>query len=1040
MLIQRVEIQNFLKHRARKNGAGEVGPVEIDFRSSPLWLIHGPNGAGKSAIFDAITFALFGKHRGSGSRDSKLHRLINDDADRAEINLEIELGGHRYLVQRTITRKGRKGKNKKSDTAEAWGIVRQWIGDDWKAVPNTEKRVEEWVEKHLRMSYETFVSAVLLRQGEADMFLKAKPAERKTRLLELLDLEFYERLGEAANHRQTEWRKDRDRFQKEIERLQPVTQADIDAQKEKIDAMEKTVKEAKDALVEKEAKLTGANRAANLTSTIEDKEMQRRADAKIMAKAEQIESDARRYRELQVTLPILDNLWDARRRLAEEEKQTKHLEESLAKLNGDLSSLTSELKRAHQEDESARTALSNASERLAKVTKDQSKSSEQLKQLEQIEDFERKIREAQERLTPYHVLLKEAEEIERCAHRYDLLRQAVPLLQVLKEAQAELGVAQAGLTATRSGLAQHEQAARLAAAEEKKWLTATDTAAKEHEATQASLDELRTKLSLIRDRLDKRNKITGKEECPVCGSALDTDDVRLRLDGERTHWQQELLNLEAQEKSIHGELRRKDKTKRQAQTQLNDMREAARRTDSQLAVGRRDLENSQAAVVKAQKVAEREKNKTGEWADQLDQLLNLEAECKQLAPAPERLRKLQLARQENSAITAVISSHSEQLEGFPKWSSGERDQLRIQAGNAAKAVEDCQREVNARETKATESRLCSSELVERHRKLESEINVQRSRLTDSQSRKQQAGHEFARRQKALPPTWTDHSACKDETALHSLKNELNRLRLAEKAESRLTEAQKRHNEIAGAMKELTRELDKIPAEHRCPVATAEAECNVARKSKQRAETDLNNLNVELAALSHKKKAYDDRQVERDNAEKELGYYNRLVTAFGRNGLQAAVVKTAQEAVTRNANATLGRLSGGTWQVELEENELKTELEILARDLSQPSAPLRPFAYLSGGEKFRVAISLAVAVGQSVSGGRTVDTLIIDEGFGALDEVNRGLLISELSRLSEEVLQGGRVIVVSHQDDVCEEFASRYHVFEDSNGDVQLQAS
>lgn len=239
---------------------------------------------------------------------------------------------------------------------------------------------------------------------------------------------------------------------------------------------------------------------------------------------------------------------------------------------------------------------------------------------------------------------------------------------------------------------------------------------------------------------------------------------------------------------------------------------------------------------------------------------------------------------------------------------------------------------------------------------------------------------------------------------------------------------------------MTLELDDIVAEHRCPVAKAEAECSTAKDSSQEAERALANSNVEFAALSQKKHSYDQRQHDRNKAEQELGYYLKLVAAFGRNGLQAAVVKTAQEAVTRNANATLGRLSRGIWQVELEENEQKTELEILARDLSQPSAPLRPFAFLSGGEKFRVAISLAVAVGQSVAGGRTVDTLIIDEGFGALDEVNRGLLISELSRLSEEVLQGGRVIVVSHQDDVCEEFASRYHVFEDSNGDVRLQPS
>ncbi len=59
--------------------------------------------------------------------------------------------------------------------------------------------------------------------------------------------------------------------------------------------------------------------------------------------------------------------------------------------------------------------------------------------------------------------------------------------------------------------------------------------------------------------------------------------------------------------------------------------------------------------------------------------------------------------------------------------------------------------------------------------------------------------------------------------------------------------------------------------------------------------------------------------------------------------------------------------------------------------------------------------------------------MIDEGFGALDEVNRALLVSELRRLSEDVLQGGRVVVVSHQEDVCEEFGSRYRISKDASG-------
>jgi exonuclease SbcC len=1038
MLIQRVEIKNFLNHR--DNGAGVGGLVEIDFRSSALWLIHGPNGAGKSAIFDAITFALFGKHRGSGSKEGKLYRLINDDADQAEINLEIELNDHRYLVQRKITRKGRKGNNGKREGAEAWGIVRQWIGDDWKAVPNTEKRVEEWVQEQLRMSYDTFVSAVLLRQGEADTFLKAKPADRKTRLLELLDLEFYERLGEAANHRQTEWRKERDRYQKEIERMTAVTQADIDEKKANIKALEKTFARAQKDLAKKDAKLIDARRAATLTSTIRGKERQRHDDAEIMAKADQILSNALRYRELQLALPLFNNLWDARQRVSEEESQIKGLQETLATLRVDQTRSVAQLDDARVREERAGLAFSVANGKRDQAAKEQLRRSEHLRQLQQIETLDRQIEETRCRVQPSLAILKEASEIERLAGRYEVLRNVVPLLQALNDADVELVEAKANITRTESSLTEREQAATTAAAEETKWRETGDAAATRYEETQVTLNQLRQKLSILCERLNARNSITGQEECPVCGSSLDNAEVRSRLEHERSHWRKEVLAFESEEKSFIAELAIQKKNKSHALARLTEASQSSRRADSEVAVGRGDRNAAHSAVIRAEKLVVLAKERSGEWDGKADQLLSLKAEFEQLTGAPERVPDLQRAQQEEAAAVAVIKTYQGQLAGFPNWSFSERETVRLHAAESEKAVDECQSEVTTCEAEAKESKVIFAEIEGRHRNLENTINVDVSRLTDSQSRKQQADRELLRRQEALPPTWKDHSASADKTVLDNLQNEFERLSQAEAEERQLRAAQTRSDEIAGAIRALTLELDGIDAEHRCPVPKAEAECTAAKNSRQEAERALANCNLELAALSQQKNTYDERQHDRDKAEQELGYYLKLVAAFGRNGLQAAVVKTAQEAVTRNANATLGRLSRGLWQVELEENEQKTELEILARDLSQPSAPLRPFAYLSGGEKFRVAISLAVAVGQSVTGGRTVDTLIIDEGFGALDEVNRGLLISELSRLSEEVLQGGRVIVVSHEDDVCEEFANRYHVFEDSNGDVQLQPS
>ena len=135
---------------------------------------------------------------------------------------------------------------------------------------------------------------------------------------------------------------------------------------------------------------------------------------------------------------------------------------------------------------------------------------------------------------------------------------------------------------------------------------------------------------------------------------------------------------------------------------------------------------------------------------------------------------------------------------------------------------------------------------------------------------------------------------------------------------------------------------------------------------------------------------------------------------------------------------MARLSDGRWQIDLQENETKTELAILARDLRQSGSNSRLFESLSSGEKFIVAISLAVAIGQSIYGGRTVDSLVIDEGFGSLDDDKRPLMVNELKRLSEDILQGGRVIVVSHQNDVCESFDSRYHIYRDEDNHAQVE--
>ncbi len=87
------------------------------------------------------------------------------------------------------------------------------------------------------------------------------------------------------------------------------------------------------------------------------------------------------------------------------------------------------------------------------------------------------------------------------------------------------------------------------------------------------------------------------------------------------------------------------------------------------------------------------------------------------------------------------------------------------------------------------------------------------------------------------------------------------------------------------------------------------------------------------------------------------------------------------------------------------------------------------AFLSGSQRFRVSVALALGIGRFATrgGGSRLEAVIIDEGFGALDKIGRGEMIDELQMLGQELQ---RVILVSHQEEFFEAFPNRYLIEND----------
>jgi DNA repair exonuclease SbcCD ATPase subunit len=142
-----------------------------------------------------------------------------------------------------------------------------------------------------------------------------------------------------------------------------------------------------------------------------------------------------------------------------------------------------------------------------------------------------------------------------------------------------------------------------------------------------------------------------------------------------------------------------------------------------------------------------------------------------------------------------------------------------------------------------------------------------------------------------------------------------------------------------------------------------------------------------------------------------------VALLGKTELQGRLLTDATTGVEAYANDTLVRISGGTLEIVLrrEDGRDGSSLDIFVQDRASALEPLE-VAFISGSQKFRVAVALAAGLGQYLGGGTSIRSLIIDEGFGSLDADGRQRMIHELRALAEHL---DRIIVVSHQEDFAD---------------------
>ena len=155
-----------------------AGEEIVDFtllKDKKIFLITGPTGAGKTTIFDAISFAIYGKASG-GDRESENFRSDFAEEDRITyVELSFLLKGKEYYIKRIPQqlKKKRKGDGYTEQKSDAELISPE--GKVYTGVTEVNKKIQEL----FGISYEQFKQIVMIPQGEFRELLSSNSKDRE---------------------------------------------------------------------------------------------------------------------------------------------------------------------------------------------------------------------------------------------------------------------------------------------------------------------------------------------------------------------------------------------------------------------------------------------------------------------------------------------------------------------------------------------------------------------------------------------------------------------------------------------------------------------------------------------------------------------------------------------------------------------------------------------------------------------------------------------------------------------------------------------
>ena len=974
--------------------------------NEPIFLITGKTGSGKSTLFDAITYALYNKTTG-GKDIASLRTKTALDKDKTQVNFDFELSGKKYRIERTLAYLKAGNKNLTSGKV----ALMQYTDEKLEVIASKEQEVKEKVEELIGLDDKQFCQIIILPQGKFKEFLLSKSSEKKETLRSLFNTYFYQKFVEQLQEQAKKL--DSSHKQKEKELITRFEQFDIEEELTKfeylkdenfeeilsiIHSQEETIKNEKKELLKLERSFSKEKEKFIELSKLNDKFIQLKNNKLELANLSEKEDY---YKSLRLEVEKLKELQKSKDKIIEY-STLLNKQSQLRKLEKDLLIDTDKYKLDLENNKKLQLELNAQKDNIEELRKE----------TVDYKFFYNNFNELNSAKANIEIYSKTLEEL---ALKKETYKELDSRLKVSKEGYLEdieeKTILESSIGKLKLEILKKEQDVekleeynnKLAEVSEKSFKLTLDK--KQLEELEVEKKKLEQEVILLNKNKEQEVlngfllKLHEGDECPLCKQKIE-------------HLP-EIPSLEAVDESIEKSLQKVNKDTIQLETLIKKDEEEIERISALL----KTLEDT---------INFKAKEELSQLEDELKtDNLKLTDISKAIKISEDKIKGL---NQEIEELSELFKNEDEikqkHLEAKNKIEQFEKN-VKIELDEFADYYEKIQSQVEDFDNRCNVQQNNSNELLIRKTKLETEQKNNKTNLL-----------EVSKRIENIIESFSDSKLNKYYITLEMAEEDIAELVKLEEFESQINKFEDAKKIIVNNIEKLVEELEEIE----------QPDLEEGQRKLQNIEFQVNDFIEKVVILNtrleNNKKLYKkihSEYIELLESSKEIreiiafsdvvsgktenrksletyvqGYYLDLILVAGTKRL-LQMTNDRYRFIRRDEKSKGGGLQG---------------LEIEIHDIYLNST--RIISSLSGGELFLASLALALGLAeviQNESGGISLETIFIDEGFGSLDTETLDIALTTLIDLQS---YGRNIGIISHVSELKERIRPKVEVYSKDN--------